>query len=160
MLPPVVDALQNQRGATAGESEYVFLNQYRRPVLPVSVNTHVWKPALEKAELEKRRLYETRHTFATHVGCRGIARVQKMTGHETLRMIHDQHDSYIKNHQRNDGSASMEKIYQSLDGDNGGPSVKKEALKRPRTKTGDGPEAQSPVIIAFYCLICGAEGGT
>ena len=83
-----------------------------------------------------------------------------MMGHETLQMIHDRYDSYIKNCQRNDGSASMEKVYQPLDGENGGPSLKKEVQKRTRTKTGDGPEDQSPVIIVFYCLMSGAEGGT
>ncbi len=38
--------------------------------------------------------------------------VQKMMGHETLQMIHDRYYSYIKNYQRDDGSAFMEKVYQ------------------------------------------------
>ncbi len=120
------------------------------------------KRALEKAGVEKRRLYETRHTFAPLMLDAGELPgwVQKMMGHETLQMIHDRYDSYIKNYQRNDGSAFMEKVYQPLDGEKGGPSGEKEAQKRPRTKTGDGPEGQSPVIIAFYCLMSGAEGGT
>ena len=136
MLPPVVDALQNQRGVTAGESEYVFLNQYHRPVLPVSVNTHVWKCALEKARLEKRRLYETRHTFATLMLDAGELPgwVQKMMGHETLQMIHDRYYSYIKNYQRNDGSAFMEKVYQPLDGENGGASGEKGGPKEAQDK--------------------------
>jgi len=39
--------------------------------------------------------------------------VQKMMGHETLQMIHDSYYSYIKNYQREDESAFMEKVYQS-----------------------------------------------
>ena len=41
--------------------------------------------------------------------------VQKMMGHETLQMIHDRYYSYIKNYQRDDGSAFMEKVYQSFE---------------------------------------------
>jgi integrase len=73
----------------------------------------VWKPALEKAGLEKRRLYETRHTFATLMLDGGDLPgwVQKMMGHETLQMIHDRYYSYIKNYKRDDGSAFMENVY-------------------------------------------------
>ena len=79
----------------------------------VLVIQHVWKPALEKAGLEKRRLYETRHTFATLMldGGELPGWVQKMMGHETLQMIHDRYYSYIKNYQREDGSAFMQKVY-------------------------------------------------
>ncbi len=78
------------------------------------MNQHVWKPALRKAGLEERRLYETRHTFATLMLDAGELPgwVQKMMGHETLQMIHDRYYSYIKNYQRDDGSAFMEKVYQ------------------------------------------------
>jgi len=70
---------------------------------------------LRKAGLEERRLYETRHTFATLMLDAGELPgwVQKMMGHETLQMIHDRYYSYIKNYQREDGSAFMEKVYQS-----------------------------------------------
>ena len=40
--------------------------------------------------------------------------VQKMMGHETLQMIHERYYSYIKNYQRADGSAFMERIYKSF----------------------------------------------
>jgi integrase len=113
MLPPVIEALRDQRKYTMGKSEYVFLNQYGRPLLPDSVNQHIWKPALKKAGLEKRRLYETRHTFATLMLDGGDLPgwVQKMMGHETLQMIHERYYSFIKNYQRKDGSAFMENIY-------------------------------------------------
>ncbi len=35
--------------------------------------------------------------------------VQKMMGHESLQMIHDKYYSHIKNYQRDEGSAFMEK---------------------------------------------------
>lgn len=65
MLPPVAEALEGQSKQTKGKSDYVFLNQYGRPLLPDSMNLHVWKPALEKAGLKYRSLLQTRHTFAT-----------------------------------------------------------------------------------------------
>jgi len=113
MLPPVVEALRDQRKYTMGKSKYVFLNQYHRPPLPGSTNDHIWKPALRKAGLEERRLYETRHTFATLMldGGELPGWVQKMMGHETLQMIHDRYYSYIKNYQRDDGRAFMENVY-------------------------------------------------
>ena len=113
MLPPVVEAIRDQRKATMGKSEYVFLNQYGKPVEPMPTNFHVWKPALKKAGLEPRSLYQTRHTFATlmldageHPGW-----VQKMMGHETLQMIYEKYYSYIKNYERDEGSAFMERVY-------------------------------------------------
>ena len=116
MLPPVVEALRDQRKETMGKSEYVFLNQYDRPVLPDSMNQHVWKPALREAGLEARRLYETRHTFATLMldGGELPGWVQRMMGHETLQMIHDRYYSYIKNYQRDDGRAFMENVYNAI----------------------------------------------
>jgi len=113
MLPPVIEALRNQRKQTIGKSDHVFLNQYGNPLQPDPTNFYVWKPALKKSGLEHRSLYHTRHTFATlmldageHPGW-----VQKMMGHETLQMIYEKYYSYIKNYERDEGSAFMEKVF-------------------------------------------------
>jgi len=113
MLPPVVEAIRDQRKVTMGKSEYIFLNQYGKPLEPMPTNFHVWKPALKKAGLEPRSLYQTRHTFATlmldageHPGW-----VQKMMGHETMQMIYEKYYSYIKNYERDEGSAFMKHVY-------------------------------------------------
>jgi integrase len=113
MLPPVVEALRDQRKATMGKSDYVFLSFYGRPLLPNSVNYRIWKSALKKAELKPRSLYQTRHTFATLMLDAGELPgwVQKMVGHESLKMILERYYSYIKNYQRDDGSAFMDNVY-------------------------------------------------
>ena len=113
MLPPVVEALREQRKSTMGKSEYVFLNQHGQPLLVKWVHSYIWRPALDAAGLTRRRLYETRHTFATLMLDAGELPgwVQRMMGHETLQMIHERYYSYIKNYQRADGSAFMEKVY-------------------------------------------------
>jgi len=113
ILPPVREALHDQRKQTFGKSDYVFLNQYGKNIDPMSMNFHVWKPGLKKAELTPRSLYQTRHTFATlmldageHPGW-----VQKMMGHETMQMIYEKYYSYIKSYDRDEGSAFMEKVF-------------------------------------------------
>jgi integrase len=114
MLPPVVEALRNQMKVIMRKpDDYVFLNQYGKPVEPMPTNFHVWKPALKKAGLEPRSLYQTRHTFATlmldageHPGW-----VQKMMGYETMQMIYEKYYSYIKNYERDEGSAFMKHVY-------------------------------------------------
>jgi len=113
MLPPVVEALRDQRKATMGKSDYVFLNFYGRPLLPNSVSFHIWKPALKKAGLKPRSLYQTRHTFATLMLDAGELPgwVQKMMGHASMKMILERYYSYIKNYQRDDGSAFMDNAY-------------------------------------------------
>lgn len=118
MLPPVIEALRSQRHITMGRSDYVFLNQSGRPLLPNSINYHIWKPALKSAGLKPRSLYQTRHTFATLMLDAGELPgwVQKMMGHASLKMILERYYSYIKNYQRDDGSAFMENVY--------GPSIR------------------------------------
>jgi integrase len=113
MLPPVVEAFREQRKFTMGHSDYVFLNKFGRPLLPNSIHFHVWGPALRKAGLKKRSLYQTRHTFATLMldGGELPGWVQKMMGHESLKMILERYYSYIKNYERDDGQAFMEKVY-------------------------------------------------
>jgi integrase len=113
MLPPVIEALKEQNRATADKSEYVFLNKNDRPVLPASINFLFWKPALEKAGLKPRSLYHTRHTFATLMLDSGEVPgwVQKMMGHSSLKMILERYYSHIKNYERDDGTAFMERVY-------------------------------------------------
>ncbi len=115
MLPPVVEAMRRQRKATMGKSDYVFLNKYSRPLYAHSVRQWAWTPALKSAGLEYRTLYQTRHTFATLMLDAGELPgwVQKMLGHESLKMIYDRYYSYIKNYQRDEGSAFMENVYMS-----------------------------------------------
>jgi len=115
ILPPVLTALMSQRKETFGKSDYVFLNQYDKNIDPMSMNFHVWKPGLKKAGLAPRSLYQTRHTFATLMldGGEHPGWVQKMMGHETMQMIYEKYYSYIRNYERDEGSAFMEKVFNS-----------------------------------------------
>jgi integrase len=116
MLAPVIEGFREQRAITMGKSPYVFLNQKGRPLLPNSINYHVWKPALRAAGLKPRSLYQTRHSFATLMLDAGELPgwVQSMMGHESLKMILERYYSYIKNYERDDGQAFMEKVYKPV----------------------------------------------
>ena len=116
MLDPVKEALLDQRKATMGKYEHVFVNQYGRPLLPDSVNECIWKPALRKAGLKGRPLYQTRHTFATLMLDAGEVPgwVQKMMGHSSLQMIHETYYSYIKNYRRDEGISFIENVYKPI----------------------------------------------
>ena len=84
--------------------------------------------------------------------------VQKMMGHETLQMIMDKYYSYIKNYQRDDGSAFMENVYQpSLDStEEVSEDIKKSEKLIPnpyQTKNGElAPEANSPKVLRKFIV--------
>ena len=56
MLPPVLEALRDQRKATWGKSDYVFLNKYGRPLKPCPTRKHTWTRALKKAGIDCRTM--------------------------------------------------------------------------------------------------------
>ena len=116
MLPPVLEALREQRKATLGKSDYVFLNRYGRPVTPGPLGKHAWKNVLEKVGIEYRPLMQTRHTFATLMldGFETPGWVAKMMGHNSLKMIYEHYYSYIKNYQSEDGQEFMERVYNPI----------------------------------------------
>lgn len=114
MLPPVFDALKNEQQNRKGTSPYVFVNKNGNPLKPNSINFHIWQPALKKAGLKPRSLYQTRHTFATLMLDGGDLPgwVQSMMGHESLKMILERYYSHIRNYQRDDGNSFMENVFQ------------------------------------------------
>jgi integrase len=118
LLPPVVEALKDQKGVTFGKSEYVFLDISGKPLNPDHVRNVIWKPALEKAGIDYRMLMQTRHTFATIMLSDGenIGWVQNMLGHSSLQMIFTKYYSWIPKKTRNDGAAFM-KAYSSTKGE-------------------------------------------
>jgi len=65
MSSPVVEALSRQQDLTRGRSDYVFCSRNGQPLNYRNMARRVWYPTLEKAGLERRHPYQTRHTAAT-----------------------------------------------------------------------------------------------
>lgn len=119
MLPPVVEAMKAQRAQQAGArlkrglgapepgSDYIFTGSQNGLLKPNFLRDHVWYPTLKKAELRRRTMYQTRHTFASNALTAGEAPswVAQMLGHTTPEMLFTVYARYIPNRTRRDGSA-------------------------------------------------------
>ena len=117
LLPPVIEALIDQRERTGRKSGYVFLDIHGKPLTTDHMREVIWKPALEKAGIEYRPMMQTRHTFATISLSEGenIGWVQHMLGHSSLQMIFTKYYAWMPKETRNDGSAMM-RAYESVQG--------------------------------------------
>src|SRR5207245_11808385 len=72
----------------------------------------VWYRARERANLKRRDLYNTRHTFATHALGSGEdpGWVAAMLGHTTLTMLITRYYRYVPNLTRKDGSLFAQRL--------------------------------------------------
>ncbi len=105
LLPPIRKAFERQR-LVAGGSELVFPSSRGTYLDDHNLRKRVWYPALEKAKLKPRDLYNCRHTFASHALASGEdpGWVAKMLGHTTLQMLITRYYRYVPNLTRRDGS--------------------------------------------------------
>ncbi|MBI9086286.1 MAG: site-specific integrase [Desulfobacterales bacterium] len=110
--PSLLAVLQAQRRQIDGfDSPYVFINTQGRPILQDKLR-EVWMRAMVKSGLQYRRMYETRHTYASWALASGETPewVARTLGHADTAMIYRTYGRYIPNLTRNDGSA-FEKLY-------------------------------------------------
>ena len=105
--PSLREVLKAQKKlTTAYQSPSVFLNNRGRPVNQVSVR-QIWVTAMGKSGLPFRRMYETRHTFASWSLAAGetIEWVARTLGHTTTAMVYRTYGRHIPNLTRRDGPA-------------------------------------------------------
>ena len=90
----------------AGGRALVFPNQLGGYIHVGTLRQRVWYPALKKAGLKRRDLYNTRDTFATHAlaSAEDPGWVQKMLGHTTLMMLMTRYYRYVPNLTRRDAT--------------------------------------------------------
>ncbi|PYM52623.1 MAG: hypothetical protein DME14_00290 [Candidatus Rokuibacteriota bacterium] len=107
MLPMVEHALREQRAASQLRSTYIFPSHTGRPLNITNVRERVWKPALRRAGLRDRTMYQTRHTFATLAlqTSEQIGWVSKQLGHTSDEIVIRHYAKFIPNLTRRDGSA-------------------------------------------------------
>jgi len=107
LRPNMRATLDRQRGLTEGfQTPYVFVNSEGRPIQQENLGK-IWRRALSKSGVRYRRLYETRHTFASWALAAGGSPewVAKTLGHVDTTMIYRTYGCYIPHLTRKDGSA-------------------------------------------------------
>lgn len=117
MSSQVEAALRIQYQRTGGNEEaFVFQSRSGSPLQYNNVSNRVWYPALEKAELRRRRPYQTRHTAATLWLASGEAPewIARQMGHSDTKMLFSVYSRYVPNLTRQDGSAIERLLASSL----------------------------------------------
>ena len=105
--PTLRKILHIQREMTKDmNSPYVFVNSYGRPILQDKLR-EVWARVYEKLSIPYRRMYETRHTFASWALALGETPewVARTLGHVDTSMVYKTYGQYIPNLTKLDGSA-------------------------------------------------------
>ncbi|CAG36741.1 Arm DNA-binding domain-containing protein [Desulfotalea psychrophila] len=113
LRPGLRRILLRQRKLTAGiNSPYVFVNKDRLPISQDKLRSVVWVEAFAGLELQYRRMYETRHTFASWALALGETPewVAKTLGHVDTSMVYRTYGRYIPNLKSLDGF-SVEKQF-------------------------------------------------
>ena len=104
-----------QRELSSGfEKPYVFVNSEGRPIQQENLGK-IWRQALSKSGVRYRRLYETRHTFASWALAAGESPewVARKLGHVNT-MVYRTYGCYILHLTRQDGSAFERQYAEAL----------------------------------------------
>jgi integrase len=110
LLDPLLEILRRHRQTFLREEGHVFTNRHGNPLEVNNLRNRVWYPAIIKAGLRKRTMYQTRHTFASLMLSHGEDPlwVARMLGHTSLDMIFRHYGKFIRNRSRKDGGRFLE----------------------------------------------------
>lgn len=112
LLPPAIEALQEQWTYTGEAGEEVFHDpRYQAPWSgDKPIRECFWKPALKEAGVRYRRPYQCRHTYASLMLTAGEPPlwVADQMGHEDWGMIRKVYGSWIPDYQREAGNKAVE----------------------------------------------------
>ena len=112
---PMREVLDKQREQVKDyDSPYVFLTPKGTPIIQDRLREQ-WAKAMEASGLRYRRMYETRHTFASWALAAGELPgwVANTLGHADTSMVYRHYARHIKHPTRQDGSA-FEKRYMEM----------------------------------------------
>ncbi len=117
MLPPVVEALREQKKITGGKGGFVFQTKAGTPLDHTHVTKRVWYPTLKTLGLALRTPYQTRHTAATLWLASGENPewIARQLGHVDTQMLFKVYSRFVPNLTRRDGSAFMERFQERVD---------------------------------------------
>ncbi len=109
MLPPVRQALMEQKAMSWLLGGFVFLDAKQKPVHQELFRMKVWEPLLRRLGVRYRPSYQMRHTFATLAISAGenINWVARMLGHKRPVMTLEKYNRCVPNLTRADGQALL-----------------------------------------------------
>jgi integrase len=116
----LLQTLKAQKKITKNfESPYVFLNTQGRPILQDKLR-ELWIRTMQKSKLQHRRMYDTRHTFASWALAAGESPewIARTLGHVNTSMVYKTYGRYIPNLKRKDGSAFEKQFTNEIIKDN------------------------------------------
>jgi len=83
------------------DEDYLFITRYNEPYKDTKTFINkFWKPLIKTLNLEYRRPYNTRHTFATNMLYNNLVtpiQLSQILGHANVQMVYDVYVSYIEN---------------------------------------------------------------
>lgn len=81
------------------DNEYLFITQYKLPYVHTDVFVNkFWKPALKKLNIDYRRPYNARHTYATNMLYNNLVtpvQLAQLLGHANTQMVYEVYVNYI-----------------------------------------------------------------
>lgn len=115
MLDPLFGVLAEHRRLALPDARYVFVGKEGQPLEVNNLRNRYWKPALERARLRDRTMYQTRHTFASLMLSHGEDPlwVARMLGHESTAMLYRHYGKYVRNRMRRDGGRFLRGLEES-----------------------------------------------
>lgn len=94
LLQPYIFELYNTH-----DNEYLFITQYKLPYKHTDVFVNkFWRPALKKLNIEYRRPYNARHTYATNMLYNNLVspvQLAQLLGHANTQMVYEVYVNYI-----------------------------------------------------------------
>jgi len=94
LLLPYVQELYNLH-----DNEYLFITQYKKPYNTTNVfQEQFWKPSLKALNIEYRRPYNCRHTYATNMLYNNLVtpvQLAQLLGHANTQMVYDVYVNYL-----------------------------------------------------------------
>lgn len=117
MLPVVASALKKKYRENGLKYDYIFTSRLGKPYTESnSIIRWKWKPLLKRCSIDYRKLYNTRHTFATTMLLNGedVLWVSKTLGHADISTTMKYYVKYIE-----DKSQKRAKFLNGFLGENG-----------------------------------------
>ncbi|MDD3506261.1 MAG: site-specific integrase [Sulfurimonas sp.] len=94
LLKPYIVDLYNSH-----DNEYLFITQYKDPYKHTDVFVNkFWKPALKELNIDYRRPYNARHTYATNMLYHNLVspvQLAQLLGHANTEMVYNVYVNYI-----------------------------------------------------------------